>query len=76
MKREDGIEVSEIVQISPDYGSKEAWAHVLVIVTEVHEWGIVGACQLPNSLGVAYVRAEWAHFERTGGRAEWLPVET
>ncbi len=69
------LEVSDIVQLSPDIDNY-AFASYLLVVTEIKSFGVQGYVQglgdreAPG--GQAYIRVEWKDMERTGGRAFWM----
>ena len=63
------VERYDIVQIDPTYDP--VFGGVLLIVTQVHPWGVQGFTTVPNK-GDAYFRVPHGSFAHTGGGAVWL----
>ena len=67
------IKVNDIVQISPEVDHQGGfWAGNLLVVTEVHKWGVQGFCRTPE--GNAYIRLKFDQIEKVG-RLVWVPVD-
>ena len=64
------IEVGDIVQATPE----SDWSCALVVVTEVKSWGVQGFTQVPRG-GRAYIRLAFEKFEKTGGKAVFMPAD-
>ena len=69
MSERKSVSENDIVQAVP--GETE-WAPALVVVSEVRSWGIQGYTSIPRG-GDAYIRLTWDQFEKTGGRAVFIP---
>lgn len=41
------------------------WSYCLILVTDVHEWGVTGGIRVPYK-GIAYTRLEWDRIEYVG----------
>jgi len=79
MKKEEGLEIYDIVQIAPEV---PFFGGCFMTVTEVKEWGAQGFVQCfaesreaPTPGPQAYFRPTWEKMEKTGGKAVWAPGE-
>lgn len=67
------IKANDIVQISPEVDHQGGfWAGNLLVVTEVHEWGVQGFCR--GTEGYAYIRLKFDQIEKVG-RLAWVPED-
>jgi hypothetical protein len=76
MNGDHPLRVGEIVHLSPDIPNR-MFAGCLMVVTEPKPWGAQGYVQGlgvdGDPAGQAYLRPTWAHMERAGGMAVWMP---
>ena len=57
------METGDIVQVT---NRNHRWFPSLVIVTEVHSWGIQGYSTVPTFEGQAFIRLEAGSYEKVG----------
>ena len=65
----ESINIGDIVQVNPGV---EKFGGCMVVVTEIHSWGIQGYVQNAGVAGQAYIRLKTEDFEHTGGTAVWI----
>jgi hypothetical protein len=70
----------DIVQLDPEKTTNPAFAGCLMIVSEVHTWGVMGYVQSVGETRTtgpsrAYYRAAKGTFIPTEGKAQWLPAD-
>lgn len=72
---EPPLAVGDIVQMNPETVGNKAFAGAMMVVTEVRAWGVQGYVQVLGTResigGLAYYRAQFDEFKRTGGKAVW-----
>ena len=58
-----------IGQVNP---TVEIFGACLVVVTEFHEWGVMGYVQSAGVKGQQWIRLKYADIEATGGLPVWM----
>lgn len=71
------VAAGDLIQVNED--GPEHWFRVILVVKQVHSWGVSAYCTTPSGRGRpscdAHTRLEWKEFDTLGVKSKFVAVE-